>query len=184
MATEEKYGELNELIDSGKTSGFVSYDEVNELLPDEVNSAADLDDFFSDLEGAGVEILDENRFAGDKKLAESEEFGDSDIGSEFGDKTNDPVRMYLREMGTVPLLTREGEIELARRIERGQRSVSRALSRSSLVIRDIIEVGEQLRRPECEVRELLLAADPLAEEDTSEAQRAETLARIDEIEKL
>ena len=81
---------------------------------------AELDDLLADLDTAGVEILEEPKLDFEQKPEEAEEFGDLELAADFAEKTNDPVRMYLREMGTVPLLTREGEIELARRIERGQ----------------------------------------------------------------
>src|SRR5262245_26453750 len=123
----------------GKERGYVSYDEVNDMLPDDIGAGPEIDDFLAELDTAGVEILEEPKIDFDKKLGdENDEFGDLDLTQDFGDKTNDPVRMYLREMGTVPLLTREGEIELAKRIEHGQRMVSRALSRSALVISDLL----------------------------------------------
>ena len=90
------------------------------------------DDLLSELDTAGVEILEEPKIEFDKKVEEGEEPTDLDLVQDFSDKTNDPVRMYLREMGTVPLLTREGEIELAKRIERGQAAVRKSLSRSPL----------------------------------------------------
>src|SRR5512144_1348370 len=125
-------------MDSGKEKGYVLYDEVNELLTDEFPTGGrELDDLLSELDTAGVEILEEPKVEFDKKLEEGEEPTDLDLVQDFSDKTNDPVRMYLREMGTVPLLTREGEIELAKRIERGQAAVRKSLSRSPLVIREI-----------------------------------------------
>src|SRR6266849_566666 len=105
---EEKYGRLKQLMDSGKEKGFVLYDEVNELLTDDFGGR-ELDDLLSDLDTAGVEILEEPKIEFDKKVDDGEDFGDIDLSQDVGDKTNDPVRMYLREMGTVPLLTREGE---------------------------------------------------------------------------
>ena len=113
MAIEEKFGRLKQLMDTGKEKGYVLYDEVNELLTEEYQGGRELDDLLSDLDTAGVEILEEPKIEFDKKLEEGDEPTDLDLVQDFSDKTNDPVRMYLREMGTVPLLTREGEIELA-----------------------------------------------------------------------
>jgi hypothetical protein len=108
LASEEKVGRLKQLMDSGKEKGYVLYDEVNELLTDEfATGGRELDDLLSDLDTAGVEILEEPKVEFDKKLEEGEEPTDLDLVQDFSDKTNDPVRMYLREMGTVPLLTRE-----------------------------------------------------------------------------
>ena len=155
MATDEKYGRLKQLMDLGKEKGYVLYDEVNELLTDDFGGGRELDDLLADFDTAGVEILEEPKLDFEKKIDEGDEFGDLDIAQDLGDKTNDPVRMYLREMGTVPLLTREGEIELAKRIERGERSVRKALSRSPLVIREILALAEDVRRDPNAIREIL-----------------------------
>jgi RNA polymerase primary sigma factor len=184
VASDEKFGRLQQLMSMGKERGFVLYDEVNELLPDDMNTGPELDDLLAELDGSGVEILEEAKLDFEKKSDEGEEFADLELAQDFSDKTNDPVRMYLREMGTVPLLTREGEIDLARRIERGQNSVKKALSRSPLVIREILEIGEELRRGDIVDRDLITVADPMANEETLELQREELLNSIDEIGKL
>ena len=132
-------------MEVGKEKGFVLYDEVNELLAEDFpSSGREFEDLLSDLDSAGVEILEEPKLDFEKK-EEPDDFADLELAQDVGDKTNDPVRMYLREMGTVPLLTREGEIELAKRNERGQWAVRKALSRSPLVIREIIQLGDDLR---------------------------------------
>src|SRR5437764_15215790 len=105
-------------MDNGKEKGFVLYDEVNEILAEDFPGGRELDDLLTELDTAGVEILEEPKLEFDKKVEEAEEPGELDLVQEINDKTNDPVRMYLREMGSVPLLTREGEIELAKRIQR------------------------------------------------------------------
>jgi RNA polymerase primary sigma factor len=169
VGSEEKYGRLKQLMDDGKEKGYVLYDDVNDILTDDFTTGRDLEDLLSDLDGAGVEILEEPKLEFDKKIEDGEEFGDIDLTQDTSDKTNDPVRMYLREMGTVPLLTREGEIELAKRIERGERSVRKALSRSPLIIREIVRLAEDLRRDPTPIRdilslpELLVADEGLAE---------------------
>src|SRR6266852_4595808 len=143
-------------MDTGKEKGYVLYDEVNELLTEDYPGGRELDDILTELDGAGVEILEEPKIEFDKKLEEGEEFVDLDLVQDFSDKTNDPVRMYLREMGTVPLLTREGEIELAKRIERGQAAVRKALSRSALVIREVLGLEEVLRKDAVTVRDIVV----------------------------
>jgi RNA polymerase primary sigma factor len=118
-------------MEVGKEKGFALYDEVNEFSTEDFPGGREFDDLLTDLDSAGVEILEEPKLDFEKsKLKNGEDFGDLELTQDFSDKTNDPVRMYLREMGTVPLLTREGEIELAKRIERGQGAVRKALSRS------------------------------------------------------
>ena len=183
VATEEKFGRLKQLMDTGKEKGYVLYDEVNELLTEDYSGGRQLDDLLTELDSAGVEILEEPKIEFDKKLEEGEEPADLELVQEFSDKTNDPVRMYLREMGTVPLLTREGEIELAKRIERGQGAVRKALSRSALVIRDILALAETLRGGPARVRDILVMPDLLVTDETIAEQSAELLAVIAEIEK-
>jgi RNA polymerase primary sigma factor len=170
-------------MEVGKEKGFVLYDEMSELLAEEFPSGREFEDLLTDLDSAGVEILDEPKLDFEKKVDESEDFVDLDLAPEGGDKTNDPVRMYLREMGTVPLLTREGEIELAKRNERGQWSVRKALSRSPLVIREIIQLGEDLRRGAASVRDVLVLPEFVVTDEDFSAQTEDLLKKIEEIEK-
>jgi RNA polymerase primary sigma factor len=182
VATDDKYGRLKQLMEVGKEKGFVSYDEVNELLAEDFSSGREFEDLLSDLDNAGVEILEEPKIDFEKK-EEGEEFADLDLAQDAGDKTNDPVRMYLREMGTVPLLTREGEIELAKRNERGQWAVRKALSRSPLVIREIVQLGDDLQRGVTAVRDILVLPEFVITDEDFTGQRDDLLAKIVEIEK-
>ncbi len=127
------------------------YDEVNDLLPEGICSSDELDSIFSLFGSAGIEVIDsEQKFQDEGKKDDKRERtrreGEFDFGAITLDKTNDPVRMYLREMGTVPLLSREGEVEIAKRIEHGQKVVLKALSRSPLVVREILNIGDQLKK--------------------------------------
>ena len=108
---------------------FALYDETDAVVHDELATKAGLHDLFEGLETAAVELLDESKEF-DKKEDEPEELSDVDLSAGAVDKSNDSVRVYLREMGMVPLLTREGEIELAKQIERGEGAVRKAHSRS------------------------------------------------------
>jgi len=182
VATEDKYGRLRNLMESGKEKGFVLYDEVNELLAEDFTSGREFEDLLTDLDSAGVEILEEPKLDFEKK-DEAEDFSDLELTQDVGDKTNDPVRMYLREMGTVPLLTREGEIELAKRNERGQWAVRKALSRSPLVIHEIIQLGEDLRRGSVSVRDVLVLPEFVITDEDFTAQLEDLLVKIGEIEK-
>jgi RNA polymerase primary sigma factor len=183
VATEEKFGRLKQLMETGKEKGFVLYDDVNDLLTEEFPSGRELDDLLTDLDSAGVEILEEPKLDFEKK-DDAEDFGDLELTQETSDKTNDPVRMYLREMGTVPLLTREGEIELAKRNERGQWAVRKALSRSPLVIREILQLGEDLQRGTASVRDVLVLPEFVISDEDFSAQHEDLLGRISEIEKF
>src|SRR5438094_6037103 len=138
---EEKYDEVQKLIDIGKEKGYLLYDEVSDLLPPEISSSAeDLDDLFSAFGTAGIEVIDtdDRSFAGLDKVAREKKFEEQPEDIELDltpgalEKTNDPVRMYLRELGTVPLLTRDGEVEIAKRMQRGQMTVLKSLSRSTV----------------------------------------------------
>ncbi len=172
-------------MDSGKEKGFVLYDEVNELLTEEFTSGREFEDLLTDLDSAGVEILEEPKLDFEKASKdEPDDFGDLELAQDVGDKTNDPVRMYLREMGTVPLLTREGEIELAKRNERGQWAVRKALSRSPLVIREIIQLGEDLQRSVTSVRDVLVLPEFVITDEDFSTQLNDLLAQISEIEKF
>ena len=183
MALEEKFGRLKQLMDTGKEKGYVLYDEVNELLTEEYPGGRELDDLLTELDSAGVEILEEPKIEFDKKLEDGEEPIDLDLAQDFSDKTNDPVRMYLREMGTVPLLTREGEIELAKRIERGQFAVRKALSRSPLVIREILSLSEIVHKDPASVRDLLIMPDLVVTDENITDQARDLVLAIAEIEK-
>ncbi len=167
-------------MDMGKEKGFVLYDEVNELVTEGFSGGRELDDLLQDLDSDGVEILEEPKL---EKIEEGEEVLDLDIAQDVGDKTNDPVRMYLREMGTVPLLTREGEIELAKRIERGQGSVRKALSRSPLVIREVLQLGDELRKDTISIRDVLVLPDLLVADEELGGQKTDLLTTVEEIDK-
>src|ERR1700737_3723136 len=169
-------------MEAGKEKGFVLYDEVNELLAEDFTSGREFEDLLTDLDSAGVEILEEPKLDFEKK-DEAEDFADLELASDVGDKTNDPVRMYLREMGTVPLLTREGEIELAKRNERGQWAVRKALSRSPLVIHEIIQLSEDLQRGAASVRDILVLPEFVITDEDFTVQQNDLLTKIAEIEK-
>jgi len=170
-------------MSTGKQKGYVLYDEVNDLLAEDYPGGRELDDLLTELDTAGVEILEEPKLEFDKKVEEAEEPGELDLVQEINDKTNDPVRMYLREMGSVPLLTREGEIELAKRIERGQAAVRKAISRSALVINEILAMPQQLREDPVVIRDVLVMPDLVVAEETLPERAEELLGIIDEIEK-
>src|SRR5215469_13841654 len=127
----------------------LKYDEVNDLIPHGVHSTEDLDELLTTIGTRGIDVLE-----GDPRLSPSAIDKESDKKVEGGEdveldpttgaleKTNDPVRIYLREMGMTPLLTREGEVDIAKRIERGQLRILKALSRSPIVIRQILAISE------------------------------------------
>src|SRR5271163_4059110 len=131
-------------MQNGNDKAFALYDPVNGIVRDDLAVADDID-LFPDIETAAADLLgDPKEF--DKKTDEPEELSEIDLSSAGIDKSNDSVRVYLREMGMVPLLTREGEIELAKRIERGQTAVRKALTRSRLIISKLLELRADVER--------------------------------------
>jgi RNA polymerase primary sigma factor len=189
----DKYEEdVDRIIDTGKEKGYLTYGEVNDLLPGDITSPDELDDLMTTINTQGIEVLSgEGRRAAAERTAEE---ADAEAGEEGDDveldlspgtleKTNDPVRMYLREMGTVPLLTREGEVEIAKRIERGQMRVMKAISRSPIVIREIVALGEDLKRGVRNIKEVVVFDEEELTEDILSARVKKTVARVDELVK-
>ncbi len=188
MSIEEKYDEVRQLISIGKEKGYLLYDEVNELLPSEITSSDELDDLFNTFGSAGIEVVDsEKAYRDDAKqfdrTGEGAEELELDLTPGALDKTNDPVRMYLREMGTVPLLTREGEVEIARRIERGKLAVIKSISRTPTVAKNIIRMGEQLKAGERTIRELVIFQEEELTDDRVEERAREVLRQIDAVKR-
>ncbi len=179
VALEEKFDEVRQLIVIGKEKGYLLYDEVNDLLPADLTAnPEDLEELLAVFSSAGIELVDsEKGYKLEREGIERQE-GPEGEGPELDltpgslDKTNDPVRMYLREMGTVPLLTREGEVEIARRIERGKLSVIKSISRMPAITKAVIRMSDQLRAGERTIRELVIFNDEEITEDKIE-QRAE-----------
>ncbi len=182
MSIEEKYDEIKQLITIGKEKGYLLYEEVNELLPADITSSEELDDLFSAFGSAGIEVVDsEKSYRDDKLQGEAGEEGDLDLTPGALDKTNDPVRMYLREMGTVPLLTREGEVAIAKRIEQGKLAVIKSISRTPKVTHEVIEMGEQLKRGERTVRELVVFNEEEITDEKIAARQREFIKQVDKV---
>jgi RNA polymerase primary sigma factor len=185
LAIDDKFeGDLDSLIEVGKEKGYLTYGDVNDILPDEIGSADDLDDLITTIGTQGIDLLDSPKFGSDKDF-ELEEGEDVELDLTPGtlEKTNDPVRMYLREMGTVPLLTREGEVEIAKRIERGQLRVLKAISRSPIVIREIVALGEDLKRGVRNVKEVVVFDEEELTEEVVQTRVKATVTRIDALVK-
>jgi len=186
LSIEERYDEVRQLIQVGKEKGYLLFDEVNEMLPSEITSAEDLDDLFNAFGTAGIEVVDSDKaYRGEKDFDRdgSEEGPELDLTPGALDKTNDPVRMYLREMGTVPLLTREGEVAIAKRIERGKLAVIKSISRTPTIAKRILIIGDQLRAGERTIRELVIFSDEEITDEVIEDRKTEVLEQIEEVRK-
>lgn len=179
MTVEEKHPELRGLIALGKERGYLLYDEIFQALPEEVsNTPDDLDDVYIRLGDFGIEIVDVPEKATPKKEgAAHAEAVLPDLTTV--EKTNDPVRMYLREMGTVKLLDREGEVEIARRIERGEARIYQALSTNRIVLEEILRIVEAAKKDKNVARGFLEFA-AVALEDSEEVD-PRTAKRIEEV---
>jgi len=180
VAIDEKFDGLQRLVQMGKEKGYVLYDEVSEVLPGDLPGGPELDDVLAGLDVAGIEILEDAKDF-EKKLEEGEELLDLELPPGVSDKVNDPVRMYLREMGTVPLLTREGEVEIARRIERGQNTVLKSLARSPLVIQKILAMADEMANDVISARDVIQISDPVLTDELVEEKRREFSRSVDDL---
>src|SRR5580658_3445612 len=172
-------------MQAGNDKSFALYDPVTGTVRDDLTTSDDLGDLFPDLDSSVVELLEEE--LSEKKIDDAEDLAELDLGPRALDKSNDSVRVYLREMGMVPLLTREGEIELAKRIERGQTAVAKALSRSRLIICKLLELRVDVERGKLSPLGVPPAPDtqvPGEEEDLSAPLREQYLMAMVEIDKL
>ena len=186
MALEEKYDEVRQMIILGKERGYLLFEEVSEMLPAEVTSPDDLEQLFTTLGNAGIEVVESEQKYRDKLAARqglSTDDASLDLTPSTIDKTNDPVRMYLREMGTVPLLTREGEVEIAKRIERGKLAAVKAMSRTPIIAGIIIGLGEQLRNGERTIRELVIFKEEELTDERIADRGRQVLRQIGAVEK-
>jgi RNA polymerase primary sigma factor len=187
LALEDKFDDIKKLIDAGKEKGYLTYDQVNDLIPGDVHSADDLDDLLTTISHQGIDVLDATKgLPSEQKFEDTMEEGEDvelDLTPGALEKTNDPVRMYLREMGTVPLLTREGEVEIAKRIERGQLRVLKALSRSPIVIKEILALGEDLRKGVRSIKELVAFDEEEITDEIVLARLKHFVGQIDDIGK-
>jgi len=189
-AIEDRHDQVQSLISMGKERGYVLYGEVNDILPAEVYSSEETDDLLLTLERSGIDIYEDvsaakaagaAREAAEALEAEVKEEAplggevDLDLTPGLREKTNDPVRTYLREIGTVPLLTREGEVVLAKRIERGRFLVLKTITRSPIVMKELLGIADDLRNGARLVNEILRFSDEELTEEKVENEARQTL---------
>jgi RNA polymerase primary sigma factor len=186
---------MDRLLELGGDKKYLTFDDLNRELPDNVVSPDDIEDVLQKLEGSNIPVADS-----DERLLEQaavsvpdddDESVDEDVELDLSagalEKTNDPVRLYLREMGVVPLLTREGEVAIAKRIERGQLKTQKSIARSPLAVKELLRIGEQLEAGTANIREIVLFSEQaeLAEDaDKAEEYRNWTIEGIQNIRKL
>jgi RNA polymerase primary sigma factor len=201
LSVEEKYVEVKQLIALGKEKGFLLYDEIYEVLPEEVTSLPEeLDEIYIRFNDLGIDVVEdaEKQLAPppgkgtmtidgtieEKEVDQREEVQADIIAASSGivDKTNDPVRMYLREMGTVKLLDRQGEVDIAKRIEKGERKVYKALSQNRIILEEILKIHENAKKDTRVIKEMIDLAMPEDEDEIDMAAlSAGALTKISDI---
>ena len=191
---EDGFGQIQQLILIGKERGYLLYDEINDSLPADVHSSQEIDDLLSVVEREGIEVYEDLATANAARAAaegleadpkeELADEGSLDLSFGVDPKSQDSVRIYLREMGSVPLLTRESEVVIAKRIERGQLVVMKAITRSPIIIKEIIAVGEGLRNGVRSIKEIVQFDDEELTEEKIAAKTKKTLRQIEKIAEL
>src|SRR5450756_1256176 len=208
LSVEEKYAEVKQLIAIGKEKGFLLYDEIYEVLPEEITSLPEeLDEIYIRFNDLGIDVVEDaekplqtstkgmvtiDGTIEEKEMDQREEVQQDIIAASSGivDKTNDPVRMYLREMGTVKLLDRQGEVNIAKRIEKGERRVYKALSQNRIIREEILKIYDAAKQDSRVIKEMIDLAvtddtvnvpEPPGEEGAEPKLAASTINKINEI---
>jgi len=195
VAIEEKDRDdvMDRLLQLGGDKKFLSYDDLNRELPENVVSPDDIEDVLQKLDASNIHVADSDERLIEQAAAIATDDEDSDEELELDlsagalEKTNDPVRLYLREMGVVPLLTREGEVAIAKRIERGQIKTNKAISRSPIAVAELLKMGEELAEIKLNIREVVTfseQAELAGEEDKADEYRQWTIEGIANIGKI
>ncbi|HEX8557314.1 MAG TPA: RNA polymerase sigma factor RpoD [Pyrinomonadaceae bacterium] len=199
MSMEEKDQEdvMQRLLELGGDKKFLTFDDLNRELPDNIVSPDDIEDVLQKLEGSNITVTDSDErlievaavsaVSPDELDGELDEDLELDLSAGVLDKTNDPVRLYLREMGIVPLLTREGEVSIAKRIERGQIKTQKAISRSPIAVRELCKVGEELEAGRLSIRDYVTfseQAELSGQEDKADEYLRWTLEGIENIRRI
>ncbi|HEX8719492.1 MAG TPA: RNA polymerase sigma factor RpoD [Pyrinomonadaceae bacterium] len=199
MSMEEKDQEdvMQRLLELGGDKKFLTFDDLNRELPDNIVSPDDIEDVLQKLEGSNITVTDSDErlievsavsVASPEDLdGELDEDLELDLSAGVLEKTNDPVRLYLREMGIVPLLTREGEVSIAKRIERGQIKTQKAISRSPIAVKELCKVGEELEAGRLNIRDYVTfseQAELTGQEDKADEYLRWTLEGIENIRRI
>ncbi|MFN2514833.1 MAG: RNA polymerase sigma factor RpoD [Pyrinomonadaceae bacterium] len=186
---------MERLLELGGDKKYLTFDDLNRELPDNVVSPDDIEDVLQKLEGSNIAVADSDERLLEQAVAVAvdDENGDEDVELDLSagalEKTNDPVRLYLREMGVVPLLTREGEVAIAKRIERGQLKTQKSIARSPIAVKELLKVGDELETGTANIRDIVIfseQAELTGDEDMDKAEeyKAWTVEGIQNIRKV
>jgi len=198
MSMEEKDQDdvVQRLLELGGDKKYLTFDDLNRELPDNIVSPDDIEDVLQKLEGSNITVADS-----DERLIEQaassvvpddldgdlDEDIELDLSAGALEKTNDPVRLYLREMGVVPLLTREGEVSIAKRIERGQIKTQKAISRSPIAVKELCRLGDELAAGRLNIRDIVTfseQAELTGQEDKADEYLRWTLEGVENIRRV
>ena len=191
MSNFKDIQQMQSLIAKGKGSGYLTFDEVNKALPVEMNTPEQFEEIIGIFEKLEITIVDSEKegkkitsranAAGDEDDKDSIDIADDEDTADYSSRSTDPVRMYLREMGAVPLLDRDGEVVIAKKIEQGEQDVLYALAEVPVAIEELINVGEELRQNRIKLKDVVKTIE---EDDPSEDemnQRQRVILLLDEI---
>ena len=181
MSSDNKFqkDEISQLLSKGRKQGYLLYEEIDKTFHEDLESEGNFDDFLSSMNDYGIKILDSKQRDLIPKRRKS------DLVSVHGlERTTDPVKLYLREMGNISLLTREGEIAIAREIERGEKSIIKALSKTRLVLNFVLRLEEQIKINPFIFQEMFDVSDEEITEDKLEEKKKQVLAKIKKIREV
>ncbi|HSL99229.1 MAG TPA: RNA polymerase sigma factor RpoD [Candidatus Limnocylindria bacterium] len=189
MVRKGKLEGIDELLEKGRAQGFVTYDELNSALPPDILTGDQIDDVMEIFGENAIEVVDVfqkvplsggNKLIGEEEEAQEEEAQEEEeeeVDYASGIKANDPVRLYLKEMGSIPLLNREGEVNLAKRIEDGERAIMAAVKSCSVALDELFHMGEKLKSGELQIRDVIKDLDEDSS-DEEEVQAQEKVLRV------
>src|SRR2546421_12548390 len=194
MEEKDRDDVMQRLLELGGDKKYLTFDDLNRELPETVVSPDDIEDVLQKLEGSNIPVADSDERLLEQVAAiaidDEDEAIDEDLELDLSagtlDKTNDPVRLYLREMGVVPLLTREGEVVIAKRIERGQTKTRKAITRSPIAVNELVKIGEELEAGTTYIRDIVNFSDQAeltGQEDKADEYLQWTLEGIGNIRK-
>ena len=194
MARKGKTNGIDELLEKGRAQGYVTYDELNSALPPDILTGDQIDDVMEIFGENAIEVVDafqkvpltgEGRMIEDEEepSEEAQEEEEEEIDYAAGIKANDPVRLYLKEMGSIPLLNREGEVNLAKRIEDGERGIMAAVKSCSVALDELFQIGEKLKAGALQIRDVIKDLDEDSSDEEEEEAREKTLRIVWRIQK-
>jgi len=172
-------GDIAQLISKGRKQGYLLFEEIDKTFQDELDAEASFDDFISSIDDYGIKILDTKQKEIIPKRRKSEL-----VSLQGLERTTDPVKLYLREMGNISLLTREGEIAIAREIERGEKSIIKALSKTRLVLNEVLGLEEKIKVDPFIIQEMFDVSEDDIAEGKLEEKKKQILAKIKKIKDL